>query len=64
MPRRIVANPNKIAYLRVSTDRQGDSRAGLEAQRTVIEAEIARRGWPADRVEFIEDAEGTAGTAT
>src|SRR3954454_13897767 len=43
-----------IAYLRVSTSEQADSRAGLEAQRAAILAEAQRRGW--EHVEFIEDA--------
>jgi DNA invertase Pin-like site-specific DNA recombinase len=34
-----------IAYLRVSTDEQGQSGAGMDAQRADIEAEIARRPW-------------------
>lgn len=34
-----------IGYMRVSTDEQGDSRAGLEAQEAVIRAEVAHRGW-------------------
>ncbi|WP_246398471.1 recombinase family protein [Mycobacterium vicinigordonae] len=34
-----------IAYVRVSTDEQAASGAGLEAQRAAIEAEAARRGW-------------------
>lgn len=34
-----------IAYCRVSTEEQGDSRAGLEAQEETIRAEIAHRGW-------------------
>lgn len=34
-----------IAYVRVSTDEQAASGAGLEAQRASIEAEAARRGW-------------------
>lgn len=34
-----------IAYTRVSTDEQGDSRAGLEAQQSAIDAEVTRRGW-------------------
>jgi DNA invertase Pin-like site-specific DNA recombinase len=43
-----------IAYVRVSTEEQADSRAGLEAQRAAIETECARRGWQI--VEVIEDA--------
>ncbi len=39
------ANSRPIAYCRVSTDEQGDSGAGLEAQRAAIEAEASRRGW-------------------
>ncbi len=38
-PRRV------IAYTRVSTDEQGLSGAGLDAQRATIEAELAHRGW-------------------
>jgi len=34
-----------IAYVRVSTDEQAASGAGLEAQRASIEAEAQRRGW-------------------
>src|SRR3954466_9375351 len=43
-----------IAYLRVSTSEQADSRAGLEAQRAAILAEAERRGWT--ELRFIEDA--------
>jgi DNA invertase Pin-like site-specific DNA recombinase len=43
-----------IAYVRVSTEEQSDSRAGLEAQKTTIKAECKRRGW--DIVGVIEDA--------
>lgn len=34
-----------VAYLRVSTDEQAHSGAGLEAQRAAITAEAERRGW-------------------
>lgn len=34
-----------VAYLRVSTDEQAVSGAGLDAQRATITAEAARRGW-------------------
>lgn len=43
-----------IAYLRVSTEDQAESGAGLAAQRTTIEAEAARRGWTI--VGWFEDA--------
>lgn len=39
------AKPVVIGYLRVSTDEQGDSGAGLDAQRETINAEASRRGW-------------------
>src|SRR4051795_13610563 len=42
-----------IGYVRVSTDEQGVSGAGLEAQRRAIQAECRRRGW--ELVETIED---------
>ena len=51
-----------LAYLRVSTSEQADSRAGLDAQRAAIAAEAARRGWT--EVEFIEDAGYSAKTIT
>jgi DNA invertase Pin-like site-specific DNA recombinase len=43
-----------IAYLRVSTDKQQDSGAGLAAQRRAIEAEASRRGW-ADDLLWVQD---------
>jgi DNA invertase Pin-like site-specific DNA recombinase len=43
-----------IGYVRVSTEEQAVSGAGLEAQRRAIVAECRRRGW--ELVETIEDA--------
>lgn len=43
-----------VAYRRVSTGQQVDSGAGLDAQRTAIESEVARRGW--NLVAAFEDA--------
>ena len=43
-----------LGYVRVSTDEQSSSGAGLEAQRRAILAECERRGW--QLVEMIEDA--------
>jgi DNA invertase Pin-like site-specific DNA recombinase len=47
-------NERVIGYVRVSTDEQAASGAGLEAQRAAILAEAERRGW--HLVEVIEDA--------
>ena len=43
-----------LGYVRVSTDEQADSGAGLEAQRQAIVAECERRGW--QLAEIVEDA--------
>jgi len=43
-----------LGYVRVSTEEQADSRAGLEAQRAAIIAECEHRGWQLVRI--IEDA--------
>jgi len=40
-----------VGYVRVSTEEQGASGAGLDAQRSAIEAECARRSWELLRVE-------------
>jgi DNA invertase Pin-like site-specific DNA recombinase len=47
-----------LGYIRVSSQEQADSRAGLEAQRRAIVAEAKRRGW--DLVAVVEDAGYTA----
>lgn len=47
-----------IGYIRVSTDEQADSGAGLKAQRRAIENECQRRGW--NLVEIYEDAGASA----
>lgn len=39
-----------VGYARVSTSEQGDSGAGLEAQRAAIQAESHRRGWELVRI--------------
>jgi DNA invertase Pin-like site-specific DNA recombinase len=47
-PRRIAHSApdgTVVAYLRVSTDEQAASGAGLDAQRATIAAEVERRGW-------------------
>lgn len=41
-----------IGYMRVSTEEQGDSRAGLEAQEAAIRMEVERRGWSLIDVRF------------
>lgn len=43
-----------VGYIRVSTDEQAESGAGLAAQRAAIETECARRGWTL--VAIYEDA--------
>jgi DNA invertase Pin-like site-specific DNA recombinase len=43
-----------LGYVRVSTDEQGNTGAGLEAQRRAIVRECRRRGW--QLVDVIEDA--------
>jgi DNA invertase Pin-like site-specific DNA recombinase len=43
-----------LGYVRVSTDEQGNSRAGLDAQRRAIIRDCKRRGWRL--VDVIEDA--------
>jgi DNA invertase Pin-like site-specific DNA recombinase len=43
-----------LGYVRVSTEEQANSRAGLDAQRAAIVAEAERRGWTL--LDVIEDA--------
>lgn len=45
--------PRAIGYVRVSTDEQADSGAGMTAQRDAIQREADARGWS---VRWIEDA--------
>lgn len=49
-----------IAYVRVSTEEQADSRAGLDAQRAAIQSAAAEHGW--EVVSVIEDAGCSAKT--
>ncbi len=51
-----------MAYLRVSTDEQADSGAGLTAQQSAVEAEAARRGWVLVAVEVDAGASGKSMT--
>lgn len=46
-----------VGYLRVSTDQQGESGAGLEAQQNAIRSEAGRRGWDDVRL-FTDVASG------
>lgn len=50
-----------VAYLRVSTDEQAESGAGLAAQRTVIEDTATRRGWTI--TDWFEDSGVSGGKA-
>jgi DNA invertase Pin-like site-specific DNA recombinase len=54
MPRPRRRAHRTLAYLRVSTEEQATSRAGLDAQRAAITAQTERRGWT--DVEYVEDA--------
>ena len=51
---------NVIAYIRVSTDEQADSGAGLLAQRDQIEHACLQRGWTIE--DILEDAAVSGGT--
>lgn len=50
--------PRVVGYIRVSTDEQSASGAGLDAQKHAIRAEAARRGW--DLVAVYEDRGASA----
>jgi len=51
-----------IGYLRVSTSEQGDSGAGISAQRAAIEAHAHRQGWgPVCMVEEVASAKNVSG---
>lgn len=50
-----------VGYIRVSTQEQADSGAGLAAQRRAIEVEAARRGW---ELSAIHEDGGLSGKAT
>jgi DNA invertase Pin-like site-specific DNA recombinase len=50
-----VAQGVVLAYLRVSTDEQKLSGAGLAAQRRAILAEAERRGWDVADIRWVED---------
>lgn len=49
-----------LAYVRVSTEEQGRSGAGLQSQCDAINAECERRGW--QLIDSVEDAGYSAGT--
>ncbi len=49
-----------LGYVRCSTEEQRDSGAGLQAQRSALAAEAARRGWT---LELVEDAGVSGGVA-
>ena len=53
----MAANKTFIAYLRVSTARQGDSGLGLEAQRATVEA-FARQQGGQIAAEYVEVESG------
>jgi DNA invertase Pin-like site-specific DNA recombinase len=52
------SKPKYVAYLRVSTDRQGKSGLGLEAQRTAVHQFVAQRGGEIIAPEYREIESG------
>lgn len=53
----VLEGRNFVSYLRVSTDRQGKSGLGREAQREAVEQYVAGKG--VIKFEFVEDESGT-----
>lgn len=51
--RPIRTSPRVIAYLRVSTEQQAESGAGIDGQRAAISSDLSRRGWT--DIEWVAD---------
>ena len=57
-----MADGKFVAYYRVSTAKQGDSRLGLEAQRDAVMRHLSNGGWP-PLAEFTEVETGKGSNA-